>query len=73
MITPYKNIDSIGKSKTRFQRKNYDISLNLNDPTDSGGYTITIPEVPDENPLIEKIRYLKESLSEIEEIKQSKR
>ncbi|TFF88111.1 MAG: hypothetical protein EU550_01905 [Promethearchaeota archaeon] len=68
-ITPYQNIDNIAISRSRFHPNVQDIMINLK--TSLGGnplwnnYMILISKVPDQNALIEKIRYIKDNLDKI--------
>lgn len=67
LYVPYRNIYNIAKSKSIYKRRNYDIIINLDNPIETGLsstiYSIKIRNVPSENILLEKLRYVKETFS----------
>jgi len=67
MALSYEQIRTIVKSKKRFSHETYNIKMILYQPIKFGGFldivfSIDIDNVPNESPLIEKIRYLKQNI-----------
>lgn len=66
IITPYENIYNIGRQNNRFISKSHTVIIHLEKPIEyspfMNKYSIFISDVPNENPLMEKINFLKENI-----------
>lgn len=67
LLTPYENIESVGKARSGAQK--HTVIMNLKVPNESNpflnNYTIFISKVPNEEPLLEKIRFLIDNISKL--------